>query len=208
MIKKQLVIINESQLKRIVIESVKRILMYESQTIVHDIDRAYMDAVNRGDMKTAQRMVIEAAKMAMPNTKVVDENGNPLVVYRASSLGGNGNYTVFDKSRGGNYRGFYFTNKESAEKNYSGRNLRAFFLNLTNPDTSNNFNVLQGDKRELPNNDGMIYSPDGVDADTFEVKVFNPNQIKSAETVTYDDQGNIIPLSERFNLNNDDIRYE
>lgn len=113
-------------------------------------------------------------------SKVVDENGEPLVVYRASSFNGNGDYTVFDETKGGNYRGFYFTNKESAEINYSGRNLRAFFLNLTNPDTSNNFNLLQEDKRELPNNDGMIYAPDGIYADNFEVKVFNPNQIKSA----------------------------
>lgn len=37
--------------------------------------------------------------------------------------------------------------------------------------------------------------------------VFNPEQIKSANPVTYDDQGNIIPLSERFNSENEDIRY-
>jgi len=37
--------------------------------------------------------------------------------------------------------------------------------------------------------------------------VFNPNQIKSADPVTYDEEGNIIPLSERFNEANDDIRY-
>jgi len=36
--------------------------------------------------------------------------------------------------------------------------------------------------------------------------VFNPNQIKSADPVTRDDQGNIIPLSERFNEKSDDIR--
>ena len=29
--------------------------------------------------------------------------------------------------------------------------------------------------------------------------VFNPNQIKSADPVTRDDAGNVIPLSERFN---------
>lgn len=37
--------------------------------------------------------------------------------------------------------------------------------------------------------------------------VFNPEQIKSADPVTYDDEGNVIPLSERFNSGNDDIRY-
>ncbi len=33
------------------------------------------------------------------------------------------------------------------------------------------------------------------------------NSIKKADAVTYDDKGNIIPLSERFNPKNDDIRY-
>ena len=36
---------------------------------------------------------------------------------------------------------------------------------------------------------------------------FEPEQIKSADPVTYDDDGNVIPLSERFNSENDDIRY-
>lgn len=37
---------------------------------------------------------------------------------------------------------------------------------------------------------------------------FNPeSQVKSADPVTYDDKGNVIPLSERFNVENNDIRY-
>lgn len=38
-----------------------------------------------------------------------------------------------------------------------------------------------------------------------EMVVFNPNQVKSAETVTRDSEGNIIPLSERFNPDNDSV---
>ena len=34
-----------------------------------------------------------------------------------------------------------------------------------------------------------------------------PNNRKSLDAVTYDNEGNVIPLSERFNENNDDIRY-
>ena len=49
--------------------------------ITPEMDAAYLSAVERGDMDTAQQMVIEAAKLAMPNTKVVDENGNALVGY-------------------------------------------------------------------------------------------------------------------------------
>lgn len=37
---------------------------------------------------------------------------------------------------------------------------------------------------------------------------FNPQKdVKSADAVTYDDKGKVIPLSERFNAKNDDIRY-
>ena len=36
---------------------------------------------------------------------------------------------------------------------------------------------------------------------------FNPSDLKSADPVTYDDNGNVIPLSERFNPKNSDIRY-
>lgn len=35
----------------------------------------------------------------------------------------------------------------------------------------------------------------------------DPSQAKSADPITYDDNGNVIPLSERFNSENDDIRY-
>lgn len=124
-------------------------------------------------------------------SKVVDENGEPLVVYRASRWAGlknppafasKGDYTIFDKSR--NSSGFFFTNKKSAEERYTGRNLRAFFLNSRNPDTSNNFNILQAD-REVSigmGYDSVLFTPDkeGVNGDNFEVKVFEPNQIKSA----------------------------
>lgn len=37
--------------------------------------------------------------------------------------------------------------------------------------------------------------------------LFDSNQVKSADPVTYDADGNAIPLSERFNRENDDIRY-
>ncbi|MBR4406435.1 MAG: hypothetical protein IKT30_08685, partial [Bacteroidaceae bacterium] len=52
---------------------------------------------------------------------------------------------------------------------------------------------------------------DGVIADRSEnykeYVAFYPSQIKSAETFTFDDQGNLIPLSQRFNEQDDDIRF-
>ena len=41
-----------------------------------------------------------------------------------------------------------------------------------------------------------------------EVIVLDPNQIKSADPVTRDDKGNIIPPSKRFDLSSRDIRYQ
>lgn len=36
---------------------------------------------------------------------------------------------------------------------------------------------------------------------------FNPNNVKSADAITYDNNGKVIPLSERFNSSENDIRY-
>ena len=48
----------------------------------------------------------------------------------------------------------------------------------------------------------------GNTGDTVHYIMFHPNQIKLADPVTYDDQGNVIPLSERFNDTSNDIRYQ
>ena len=50
--------------------------------------------------------------------------------------------------------------------------------------------------------DGVIQSKDGDEA-----VVFDSEQIKAADPITYDDNGNIIPLSKRFDSENEDIRY-
>lgn len=53
---------------------------------------------------------------------------------------------------------------------------------------------------------------DAIDARSYQKTtgqfvVFDPSQIKSADPITYDDNGNIIPLSERFNAKDEDIRF-
>lgn len=52
--------------------------------------------------------------------------------------------------------------------------------------------------------DGAIFQENGKETS---YAVFDPSQIKLADSVTYDDNKNQIPLSERFNPNNPDIRY-
>jgi hypothetical protein len=51
--------------------------------------------------------------------------------------------------------------------------------------------------------DAIYYKDDGHDT----VAVFDSNQIKSSDPITYDDKGNVIPLSERFDTSKEDIRF-
>ena len=44
--------------------------------------------------------------------------------------------------------------------------------------------------------DGVIYGPKGH---TEEILAFNSEQVKSADPVTYDKRGNVVPISQRFN---------
>ena len=44
-------------------------------------------------------------------------------------------------------------------------------------------------------------------ANDYEIVVFDNTMIKSADDITYDDNGSVIPLSERFGEDNPDIRY-
>lgn len=53
--------------------------------------------------------------------------------------------------------------------------------------------------------DGIVLKDEEFGGTSF--VVFDPEQIKSAEAITYDDAGNVIPLSERFNSRSNDIRY-
>ena len=211
-------------------------------SIIAEKDADYLAAVEHGDMETAQRMVIEAARLAMPNTKIVDENGNPIVMYHGSP----NRFTTFDIDRFGRSdlgsfgRGFYFTSVESRAKRY-GENVVRVFLNVENPINAKENEVLSfvfgsKDKKGVldrifdPNDNAMSQEEkeiaatmvnedivnesknyDGVDATVRtvfdEVVVRDPSQIKSAEPVTYDDAGNVIPLSQRFNPENEDIRF-
>ena len=217
--------------------------------ITPEFDASYLDAVERGDMATAQRMVMEAAKLAMPNTKVVDENGNPKVVYHGTP----NNFNAFSKEMFGTStdrgiwgNGFYFSDSEQYAKTYEkrgdkqGRTL-SVFLNNKNPlfiSLRNGGNegamyfhelmekhftddiyedITKTEEKTKDANEALSQQikADGYDGIVVEYTnsidteyiAFEPNQIKSADPVTYDDAGNVVPLSERFNPRKEDIRY-
>ena len=56
---------------------------------------------------------------------------------------------------------------------------------------------------------GFYYKNDGEDAGSVSAVLPNGDhvKIKLPDAVTYDDEGNVIPLSERFNKDNNDIRF-
>jgi hypothetical protein len=215
--------------------------------ITPEMDASYLDAVERGDMATAQRMVMEAAKLAMPNTKVVDEDGNPKIVYHQTNAsvyinretGQNWDeldwrermewderddwddyweereFNTFSRVNARTtqeFDGFFFAPEYDEYHEYGDRTIEAF-LNIENPASRGDYNIDSSktnagrDERiRLQNEgyDGVIREEDGT---IWEYVAFNPNQIKSADPVTYDDNGNVIPLSERFNPKKEDIRY-
>lgn len=64
------------------------------------------------------------------------------------------------------------------------------------------------DKAKKEGRDGCIFKnvEDGADTDTI-YAVFDNTQFKSAEPFTFDDDGKLIPLSERFSEDNADVRF-
>ena len=186
---------------------------------LHSIDDDYMPLAERYDAGIAteeeteelQTDVLNAAKEAMPNTKIVDENGNPRVVYHGTSE----RFTVFDRTKGRStmdIQGMFFSPYEIEAGGY-GENVGSYYLNIQNPaPESVAYSALR--RFQGQNNAGakaMEYLAslgyDGVDNEYDEYIAFYPDQIKSADLVTYDNDGNIIPLSERFDPNKVDTRW-
>lgn len=167
--------------------------------------------ISEADERKLRALVDAAAKEAMPNTKILDENGTPLIVYHGTS----GQFTVFDRTKGRanmDIQGMFFSPWELDAKGY-GEKVGRYYLNITNPASESvGYRTLNHFKGE--NNAGVKarelleeLSFDGVNNENEEFIAFYPEQIKSADLVTYDNDGKIIPLSQRFDAANRDIRY-
>ena len=216
-------------------------------------DAAYMDAVNRGDMDTAQRMVDEAARAA----------GYPVKAYHGTS---NGGFTSFD-TYGGRFglfgKGSYFTENKAVADSYQdkgrGNNKQTYAVYLAPgetldmdaaadvarwidavPDAEEYFDECVKNEdcfkqlKEFCADEGMVrWEAEELITDAISYTmgysaithigggrfnknddtrhrvyiIFEPEQAKSADPVTYDDTGNVIPLSQRFDSEKTDIRY-
>ncbi|MBO6031915.1 MAG: hypothetical protein J6Q22_10780 [Prevotella sp.] len=94
-------------------------------------DAAYKEAVEKGDMETAAKMVREVAGRAFPNTKVVEEDGLPKIVFHNTDS----SWTVPVVPWEGPIEwdglpGLFFADKEQPQY---GKNRISCFVNLINP---------------------------------------------------------------------------
>ena len=122
-------------------------------------------------------------------SKIVDGNGEPLVVYHGSDA----EFEVFDRTKGRSgmdIQGMFFSPWDYESEGY-GKNVRAFFLNIKNPATgSKSYEVFSKYKSEnyagIKARDELEHSGyDGVasgnmEDEDLEFIAFEPNQIKSA----------------------------
>lgn len=158
------------------------------------IDADYMAAVERGDMETAQRMVDEAAKAA----------GYTIPVYHFTD----NSFTAFDVQKGQAGPGIWLT---SSPEGWFGQNKLNLYLNPGKIQTvKTQFDkswregelsiegILEGDLDTISQqNIDTLKNEDYTS--TFYVAT-RPEQVKSADPITRDADGNVIPLSRRFNI--------
>lgn len=121
------------------------------------------------------------------------------------------NFYEFSSEKSGG-RGFYFSKKKEYAGSYakgdSSRIIEAF-LDVKNPIRMEDF-LKYGTDAGLSKAEAVKQAKadgfDGIEG-AREIVAFSPNQIKSADPFTYDDNGRLIPLSERFNAGSKDIRF-
>ena len=243
---------------------------------VSETDRQYLDAVNRGDMETAQKMVDEAAEAAGYTTQsVYHGSGARFDTFKRQFLGtaaGGASaqeaffftdsmrtakaYAVhaaedvpikelMRKAEAAEKRGDWDEHdrliteaenlsygKDGAEATMRRRenatvyklHLRGRFMEFDaegkSPQELSNakaFKQFDGSltaairKARLQGYDGVMFKnlddAPNIDDPANHFAVFNSNQIKSADPVTRDEKGNVIPLSQRFNPDTPDIRF-
>ncbi|MBR7183505.1 MAG: hypothetical protein IKD41_05890, partial [Alistipes sp.] len=196
------------------------------------MDSEYEQAIRDKDYDKALSLLDAAAEIAMPESKVRDNDGKLIRVTHYT----NSEFTEFDPDKIGSAtdygafgRGFYFGNKD--HRNYGSKRYEGY-LNLTSPIILNGSEEAYEFKKrmaEFSKSDVLKLNADVVKAYTEHLKaegydgvIFNdelgnneyvafyPNQFKLADVVeveTYDNDGNIIPLSQRFNFGTNDIRF-
>jgi hypothetical protein len=191
-------------------------------------DKPYLDAVERGDMEAAQRMVDKAAVANNygPERWVHDTLASEFKVFKVGGprykgqevtsadywKKGISGAAIWFRPEGG--KGLIAHQVEKAGPGKTRRSVNVY-LQMLRPlwfDAANRKELREeyGVSSEFPaiiqpsdvqklkskGFDSVVYFSDGK---VREAAVFDPEQAKSSDPVTYDARGNVIPLSQRFN---------
>ncbi len=215
-------------------------IVKQSFSVSEEMNAEYLEAVEQGDMETAQRMVDEAAKKAgytvhahhgTPNGTFYEfkewqyftESKEYADVYQNQGASSNGfkktalnpkTYDVFLK-----VDKLFDTRKRAEREIFE----KQFFRQWGNgaplsdkglPDWTDGDDLIEFFEENEYDYNAIYLDEGGTGGYGEEVKdrgisivIKNSSQIKSADPVTYDKDGNVIPLSERFNEEKSDIRY-
>jgi hypothetical protein len=202
---KQMFAINEMDEKLIPITSKAMLESYPADAIgwmepqaqnrfmPEKLDSDYMKAVESGDVEAQQRMVDEAAKQAGYSVRAFHRtNSDKFSVFdlskTGSASGGNIKFrkpAVFFTVDGPKIRKLTkMLEDKGFKQGYGSREINAYL-------------AIDPEVDYIPNN-----AEDGT-----EVAITNATRIKSADPITRDDSGNVIPLSKRFDVGSRDMRF-
>lgn len=212
---------------KIIAESIRKVLLESEQ------DGLYEKAYQHGDIKAAENMVANAAKEW---GAIVDIKGKVKKMWHFSRTGGGFNEFRVPAwfSRNEMYATEFFWAKPDMAKPYYIREgeyaqLKPMFgrewwkaKDIAEQNWNLEIDALEGilcDEKwnadelaeskpfvDFLKNNGISYmltKENGYD----EYVVLEAKNIKSAEPFTFDDNGNLIPLSQRFDFSKNDIRY-
>lgn len=171
-----------------------------------ETDRKYQDAVESGNILEAQRMVDKAARDA----------GYVQAVFH----GTDGRFNRFDrniaKQKAAEHRWLatypagtiFLANKRTTASGY-GSNTMDLYLDTSGMKTFKHKDMYAADAMdELHTKDISEYpviAVEGSDATIY--ATLSGTRVKRTDAAIYDDNGNLIPLSRRFNKGNPDVRY-
>jgi hypothetical protein len=129
-------------------------------------------------------------------SKVLDENGEPLVVYHGTSTGG---FTIFN-TYGSNFglfgQGSYFTNDREVAESYTDKGkgdkkqVYGVFLNIRHPLDMNSHNIAEGWKEALPDDISVEIGEDSTNESVYKsvLESFEYNEYpkNEAQEILYD----------------------
>ena len=192
-------------------------------------DKKYAEYISKGNLYAAQQMVVAAAKTAGYTRKLY--HGTPSK-FNVFGFGRTGIFTTdnYDmaKTYGENVISLY--GKEGANVLTIDAQESPHYAIRVSKDVLDfsEYPLMRGKELHSTNDISIIAFREGYDVvviknvyDNYsfasenaenglgtDVIYKDPSQVKSSEVITYDDNGNIIPISQRFDSKKEDIRYQ